>query len=108
MALDTARETRIAHKEAQAFNMDNKLYELEVERTRNLGNMTSALLMLASSMNTLTRYYVQPKPLSTVPLLNVTLAADVCPCNRSSEYEPSSPIDPPVPSSPPIMLCLRS
>ena len=42
MTLDTARETRIAHKEAQAFNMDNKLYELEVERTRNLGNMTNA------------------------------------------------------------------
>ena len=36
--------------------MDQKLYELEVERTRNLGNMTNALLMLASSMDALTRY----------------------------------------------------
>ena len=54
MALDTAREVRIANKEAEAYNMDNKLYDLEVERTRNLGNMTSALLMLASSMDTLT------------------------------------------------------
>lgn len=31
MALDTAREARIAHKEAASFSMDNKLYELEVE-----------------------------------------------------------------------------
>ena len=59
MALDTAREARIAHKESEASSMDNKLYELEVERTRNLGNMTSALLMLATSMDTLTRSYVQ-------------------------------------------------
>ena len=58
MALDIARETRIAHKEAEASNMDNKLYELEVERTKNLGNMTSALLMLASSMDALTRFCV--------------------------------------------------
>ena len=34
--------------------MDKKLYDLEVERTRNLGSMTSALLMLASSMDALT------------------------------------------------------
>jgi len=59
MMLDTAREARIAHKDYEASSMDNKLYELEVERTRNLGNMTSALLMLASSMDTLTRSYVQ-------------------------------------------------
>ena len=38
--------------------MDKKLYELEVERTRNLGNITSALLMLASSMDALTRYTI--------------------------------------------------
>ena len=55
LAFDTAREARIAHKESQATSMDMKLYELEVERTRNLGNMTTALLMLASSMDTLTR-----------------------------------------------------
>lgn len=62
MVLDIARETRIAHKEAEASNMDKKLYELEVERTKNLGNMTSALLMLASSMDALTRFCVQPTP----------------------------------------------
>lgn len=63
MALDMARETRMAHKEAETSNMDNKLYELEVERTKNLGNMTSALLMLASSMDALTRFCVQPTSL---------------------------------------------
>jgi hypothetical protein len=56
-AFDTARETRIAHKESQAANMEQKFYELQVERTRNLGNMTSVLLMLASSMDTLTRFF---------------------------------------------------
>ena len=108
MALDTAREVRIAHKEAQAFSMDNKLYELEVERTRNLGNMTSVLLMLASSMDTLTRFSLQPTTLPSMSLFNVTLSADVWQCIRSFEHEPSSPIDPPVPSSPPTKLCLRS
>lgn len=82
MALDTARETRIVHKEAQAFNMDNKLYELELERTRNLGNMTSALLMLVSSMDTLTRFSLQPITLSSMSLFNVTLSADVWLCSR--------------------------
>ena len=56
-AFDTAREARIAQKESRASHMDDKLFELEVERTKNLGNMTSALLMLASSMDALTRYY---------------------------------------------------
>ena len=56
LAFDTAREARLTKKESQAADMDQKLYELEVESTRNLGNMTSALLMLASSMDTLTRY----------------------------------------------------
>lgn len=55
LAFDKAREARIAQKETDVINMDHKLYELEVERTRNLGNMTSALLMLASSMDALTR-----------------------------------------------------
>lgn len=59
-AFDTAREARIALKEAQTVNMDEKLYSLEVERTRNLGNMTSALLMLASSMDALTRFCTLP------------------------------------------------
>ena len=56
MAFDTAREARIAMKEVQAAHMDEKFYQLEVERTKNLGNMTTALLMLASSMDTLTRF----------------------------------------------------
>jgi hypothetical protein len=55
LAFDTAKEARLAHKDAEAMNLDHKLYELEVERTKNLGNMTSALLMLASSMDALTR-----------------------------------------------------
>ena len=59
MALDMARESRIANKEAEALNMDKKLFELEVERTKNLGNMTNALLMLASFMDALTRCRVQ-------------------------------------------------
>ena len=60
MALDMARETRMAHKESETSHMDNKLYELEVERSKNLENMTSALFMLASSMDALTRFCVQP------------------------------------------------
>lgn len=64
MAFDTAREARIARKETQAANMDQKFYDLEVERTKNLGNMTNALLMLASSMDTLTRF-CYPPPTST-------------------------------------------
>ena len=77
MALDTAREARIAHKESEASSMDNKLYELEVERTRNLGNMTSALLMLASSMDTLTRSYVQTLTTLALFLPYITIFADV-------------------------------
>ena len=60
MALDMARESRIAHEDAEALTMDKKLYELEVERTKNLGNMTSALLMLATFMDTLTRFFHPP------------------------------------------------
>jgi hypothetical protein len=59
-ALDTAREARVAQKEAQTIHMDEKIYSLEVERTRNMGNMTSALLMLASSMDALTRSSTLP------------------------------------------------
>ena len=60
LAFDMAREARIAQKETDVISMDQKLYELEVERTKNLGNMTSALLMLASSMDSLTRYFALP------------------------------------------------
>lgn len=56
LAFDNAREARLSQKETQAAHMDQKFYELEVERTRNMGNMTTALLMLATSMDTLTRY----------------------------------------------------
>jgi hypothetical protein len=56
MAFDIAREARIAKKDAENLILEQKLYELEAERTRNLGNMTSALLMMASSMDALTRY----------------------------------------------------
>ena len=59
LAFDTAREARLSKKESQAADMDQKLYDLEMERTRNLGNMTSVLLMLASSMDTLTRYKIR-------------------------------------------------
>lgn len=55
LAIDTAREARLSHKETQAAAMEQKFYDLEVERTKNLGNMTGALLMLASSMDALTR-----------------------------------------------------
>ena len=58
MAFDIAREARIAKKDAENLSMEHKLYELEAERTKNLGNMTSALLMMASSMDALTRYIV--------------------------------------------------
>ena len=93
MALDTAREVRIANKEAVNSNMDIKLYELEVERTRNLGNMTSALLMLASSMDTLTRFCVQHSTLLAVLVILVKLFADVCLCNLYFEYGLDSPED---------------
>ena len=77
MTLDTAREARIAQKDSEASSMDNKLYELEVERTRNLGNMTSALLMLASSMDTLTRSYVQTLITCALFLSFIMLVEDV-------------------------------
>ena len=64
LAFDTAKEARIAQKESQAASMEQKFYDLEVERTKNLGNMTTALLMLASSMDTLTRY--SPPPLTYI------------------------------------------
>jgi hypothetical protein len=66
MALDMARESRIAQKDAEVVSMDKKLYELEVERTKNLGNMTSALLMLATSMDALTRFYPYPSMFSSL------------------------------------------
>ena len=98
MALDTAREARIANKEAESSSMDNKLYDLEVERTRNLGNNASALLMLASSMDTLTRYAIQPQPTSHLFLVYIMFSYEVYLCNPSSGFEQGSPEGPPVPS----------
>ena len=56
LAFDMARQARIAQKETEVINMDKKMFELEVERTKNLGNMTSVLLMLVSFINALTRF----------------------------------------------------
>ena len=83
LAFDTAREARIAHKDAEVINMDHKLYELEVERTKNLGNMTSALLMLASSMDALTRFITLPFSTALCHSINlyVFLGGYVC-CSR--------------------------
>jgi hypothetical protein len=64
LAFDTAREARITKKKMVSATLDQKLYELEVERTKNLGNMTNALLMLASSIDTLTRLCSSPPPLA--------------------------------------------
>ena len=69
LAFDRAREARIAQKDSDVVSMDQKLYELEVERTKNLGNMTAALLMFASSMDALTRYSTLP-PIIQLGLLS--------------------------------------
>ena len=90
LAFDTAREARLTHKETQAAEMDSKLYELEVERTRNLGNMTSALLMLASSMDTLTRYVIaHTTPKLCVHLKSLSYSHGFL-CDVHFECEPSS------------------
>ena len=78
LAFDRAREARIAQKESDVVSMDQKLYELEVERTKNLGNMTAALLMLASSMDVLTRYSALP------PILHYVLFSHYSPSWMSS------------------------
>lgn len=75
LAFDTAREARISQKETQAANMEQKFYELEVERTKNMGNMTGALLMLASSMDALTRYSILALPQLSLSMSSWTLPA---------------------------------
>lgn len=60
LAFDTAREARITQKESLAATMEQNFYDLEVQRTKNLGNITGALLMLASSMDVLTRFCSPP------------------------------------------------
>ena len=107
LALDMAREARIARKDSEVVNMDHKLYELEVERTKNLGNMTSALLMLATSMDALTRYGVPPFSLPlTLAFKYVFLFAELLFC-LPVECAPSSQRGPPLPSVPPIMFFPR-
>lgn len=60
LAFDIARETKIVQKESEVTNMDKKLYKLEVERIKNLSNMTTALMILASSIDALTRFCALP------------------------------------------------
>ena len=107
LAFDTAREARLTDKENQAADMDHKFYELEVERTRNLGNMTTVLFMLASSMDTLTRYAIA----HTSPILRFLLTTLAYShgflCDVHFEPKPSSPKYPPLPWNLPIELSPR-
>ena len=107
LAFDRAREARIAQKELDVINMDQKLYELEVERTRNLGNMTSALLMLASSMDALSWSKPNPPSLSFFYALTNLSLPDVFLHRWNFELEQGSPGGPPLPFGLPIMLFLR-
>ena len=104
MALDIAREARISQKEAEASNLDKKLYELEVERTKNLGNMTSALLMLVTSMDALTRCCVYPAPIPIDLHSCIILFAFVLLCVRRFESVLGNPTSLLAPSSLPAML----
>lgn len=104
MAFDKAREARIAQKETEVINMDKKLYELEVERTRNLGNMTGALLMLASYMDALTRSSTQPSSPSLWVSFTILPSSDVYLCDWHFERELDSPRGPPSPFGLPAML----
>jgi hypothetical protein len=87
--------------------MDKKLYELEVERTKKLGNMTSALLMLATSMDALTKFCHHPPCTPIFSIYCVMLFVDVSPCTPNSVCAPGSPTNPPLPSSLPTMLYPR-
>ena len=86
LALDKAREARIANKETEATNMDKMLFELEVERTKNLGNMTTALLMLASSMDALTRCFVQTYTLHFQNVFNFLVFSGASLCVRHCRH----------------------
>jgi hypothetical protein len=93
-AFDTAREARIALKDTEAINLDHKLYELEVERTKNLGNMTSALLMLASSMDALTRFSTLPFYILLYPTINFCASSFESPHVSHFECAQGSPVCP--------------
>ena len=108
LALDIAREARIAQKEAQVVSMDQKLYELEVEKTKKLGNMTSALLLLASSMDALIRFRILSLSFELGFILEVLVFLGVFPCSRHFGYVPSSLANPPLPSFLLTMLFLHS
>lgn len=49
LAFDTAREAKSVKNESRTANMDQFFYELKVKKTKNVGNMTSVLILLASS-----------------------------------------------------------
>jgi hypothetical protein len=98
LALDTANLARLAKKDEEVISMDRKLYELEVERTRNLGNMTSALLMLTSSMDALTRYTLLPLSCLCLSLFKLRFILGGLPSAFHFEFAQGSPINPLAPS----------
>ena len=108
LAFDTAREARIAQKESQTASMDQKFYELEVERTKNLGNMTSALLMLASSMDTLTRFCLRSSPNFMCFLFMPVVFFVGFHCGLGSEYALGNLKYPLLPCGLQARLCPRS
>ena len=108
LAFDKTREARIAQKDTEVINMDQKLYELEVERTKNLGNMTSVLLMLASSMDALTRSCTQPSSPSLWVSFTILPSSDVYLCGWHFECELDNPRGPPSPFGLPAMLFRHS
>ena len=97
LAFDTAREARFVQKETDVINMDNKMFELEVERTRNLGNMTTALMMLASSMDALTRSYTQSFSFQFQIAIKLCVSLCVSRCARHYARELDNRGCPPLP-----------
>ena len=108
LALNTARETRIAHKKTQVVSIDKKIYELEVEGTKFLGNMTNALSLLASSMDALTRFCILSSSFELGFILEVLVFLGVIPCSRQFGYVPSSLANPYLPSFLLVTLFLHS
>jgi hypothetical protein len=108
MAFDAAREARMAKKDAETLNMDQRLYELEAERTKNLGNMTTALLMLASSMDALTRFIMQSLTLALSFIPIVLFLKDVWRCSLHFVCAQGSQECPLSPSCLPARLFPRS
>ena len=96
LALDTAREARIAQKEAQVVSTNQNFYELEVERIKFLGNMTNALLMLASSMDALRRFCILPSSFEFWLNFKVLFFSGVLLCNWHFEYVLDNLANPPL------------